>query len=172
MARKGGKSAGVMRTGTASTGGGGFSVVGGDEIHAFATRLKGAEKPLRLAVNKSLREIAKPLGEDMLRGGADAMPRSGGLSARVRNSGVTMGTLRGGSGASARIEIRLKSREGYDLTALDRGQLRHPVFGRGPWVSQSVPSGKFMEPFNEAAPKVRDELATEIAKALDQIAGD
>lgn len=162
-----------MRTGTASTSGGGFQVVGTEDIAAFANRLKGADRRLRLAVNKSIREIAKPLGEEMRDGGAGAMPRSGGLSERVRNSAVSLGTMRGGgSGASARIEIRLRSKEGYDLNALNRGQLRHPTFGRSPWVQQSVPDGKFMEPFDKAAPKVRDELATEIAKALDKIAGD
>lgn len=170
MAKRGG---GVMRTGTASTGGGGFQVVGGAEIHEFANRLKTAEKPLQRAVRKSLRDIAKPLGKEMLESGADGLPRGGGLSARVRNSSaVAVGSLRGGARAGGRVEIRLRSKEGYDLPAMNRGSLRHPTFGRRPWVLQSVQRDKFIEPFNESADEVRNELATAIAKALDEIAGD
>lgn len=161
---------GVSRTGVAS-GGGGFRVVGGEDFHALATRLKGAEKPLRAAVNKGLREVGKPLGQKMLESGSGAMPSRGGLAGRVRNTGVTLGMLRGGTGASGRVEIRLRSKEGFDLPAMNRGTVRHPVFGRSPWVAQSVPSGKFMEPFEESADEVRNALATQIAKALDDIAG-
>lgn len=159
-----------MRTGTAS-GGGGFRVVGGEDFHELASRLKAAEKPLRTAVNKGLREVGKPLGQEMLKRGAAAMPRSGGLSARVANTAVTLGMLRGGKGAGGRVEIRLRSKEGFDLPGMNRGKVRHRVFGRGPWVSQSVPDGEFMKPFEESANEVRDELATRIAKALDEIAG-
>lgn len=169
---------GPVYTGRASTGGGGFQVVGSQDFHELATRLKNAEKPVRLAVNKGLRKVAKPLGEEMLRNGAEAMPKGGGLSDRVKKTRVTLGMLRGGTGASARVELRLKSREGYDLPALDKGNLRHPVFnkrnrmtGKKVWVGQSVPAGEFTKPFEEAAPKVRDELALQIQSALEQIAG-
>lgn len=163
---------GPVYTGRASSGGGGYRVVGSEEFHELASRLREADRPLRTAVNKGLREVGKPLGEEMLRSGADAMPRRGGLSARVRNTGVTLGLLRGGTGASGRVEIRLRSKEGFALAAMNRGTVRHPVFGRRPWVSQSVREGAFTEPFDRSANRVRDELANRIAKALDEIAGE
>ena len=100
--------------------------------------------------------------------GAAAMPRRGGLSARVAASTVSLRTA-GGLGAGARIEVALRTREGYDLGGMDRGLIRHPVFDTGAWVAQAVPAKAFSNAFDRGAPKVRRALEREIDRALDEI---
>ena len=139
-------------------------VQGAEQFHALATRLKTADKPIRLAVRRGLRTIARPLGVQMRNSGAAAMP--GELAGIVRGTGVSIALL---GGRSATVQIRLKLRA-HDVEAMNRGQLRHPTFGHSPWVSQSVQAGTFMRPFLMAGPMVRAELNREIARALDDIA--
>jgi hypothetical protein len=143
-------------------------IEGAEDWRRLAVSLRGAEAPVRRAIRKGLRDTAKPLGEEMRDGGADRMPRRGGLSARVARTAVTLRTA-GGVGAGARVEVALRSRDGYDLPAMDRGSIRHPVFGRGPWVAQSVPARGFSDAFDRGAPKVRRQLLREIDRALDEI---
>ncbi len=143
-------------------------IEGAEDWRRLASSLRGAEAPIRRAIRKGLRETAKPLGEDMRDGGADRMPKRGGLSARVARSAVSLRTA-GGVGAGARVEVALRSRDGYDLNAMDRGSIRHPVFGRGPWVAQSVPGRGFSDAFDRGAPKVRRELLRQIEHAIDEI---
>jgi hypothetical protein len=52
-----------------------------------------------------------------------------------------------------------------DPGRIDRGRIKHPVFGRGPWVLQDVMPGWFTKPMQAGAAKVRRELI----KAMDDI---
>jgi hypothetical protein len=45
------------------------------------------------------------------------------------------------------------------LQDIDSGTVRHPVFGKKAWVSQSVPPGWFTTPLSESAPEVTAMLA-------------
>ena len=146
----------------------GLEIRGADDWRRLARGLKGSDAPLRRHIRKGLRDVGKPLGIDMRTAGAAAMPKRGGLSARVARSSVTLRTA-GGLGAGARIEVALRTKEGYDLGAMDRGLIRHPVFDTGAWVAQAVPANSFSDAFDRGAPKVRVALAREIDRALDEI---
>lgn len=148
-----------------------------------------ADKGLTKAVRKGLREVAKPLGEDMIRGGAAAMPKRGGLSDRVAHS--TVGQRNTLAGGNVGVELLLRQRNGYRLDQMDAGRLRHPVFERGylartvthkgkkyamqgprlerRWVGQAVPAKGFTTPFLEGAPKVRAALVRTIQQAFDEV---
>lgn len=150
-----------------------------------------ADKGLTNAVRRGLRDVAKPLGDDMIAGGARAMPHRGGLSARVASSRVGLRT--GMTGGNPSVEIQLRQPQGYRLDAMDKGRIRHPVFeghhlartathkGRkyrvqGPrlrsrWVGQNVPAKSLTTPFLEGAPKVRQSLVREVQKAVDEAVG-
>ena len=150
-----------------------------------------ADKGLTNALRRGLRDVAKPLGEDMIRGGAAAMPHRGGLSARVAAS--TVGQRNVLAGGNVGVELLLRQRQGYRLDQMDAGKLRHPVFERGHmaqtvmhrgkkrrmqgprlqrrWVQQAVPAKSFTTPFEQGAPKVRAALVREISKAVDEAMG-
>lgn len=149
----------------------GFRLEGGAEWHALARRMKDAERPIRLATSRALRGVARPLVTQMRDEGAAAMPRRGGLSGRIARARLSQANLGGRSARTARVELRIRSAEGYDINALERGDLRHPVYGRSPWVSQRVPVGAFMRPFHRGAPQVQAELLRRIDQALKEIGG-
>ena len=137
------------------------------DFDKLAAKLRRAEKSrVRRALTQGLRDIAKPVGEAMLRSGAEAMPNRGGLSARVARSSVRQTNK---LGSNPRVTITLRTRQGDDLEAMNRGQLRHPTFGHGPWVVQPVRAGAFTDGFNEAAPLVRDALRVEVERVIQEI---
>ena len=139
----------------------------GDDFQKFAQKLERAEKRrVRQALTKGLREIARPVGEAGLRAGAAAMPKRGGLSRRVERSSIRQTNS---LGSKPKVTIALRSREGFDLPAMDRGELRHPTFGHRPWVRQGVPAGAFSEALNREADKVRDQLKIELERVIDEM---
>lgn len=123
---------------------------------------------LKRALLKGMREAAAPVGRDMVAGLAGRMPRRKGLAGRVQ--GATPVVQIRAAGSSPRVMIGLRSDEGYDLGALDRGALRHPVYGRGPWVTQPVPAKGATEAFERDAPRVRDSIVREVTAAIQSAA--
>lgn len=155
-------------------------------------RVEGAEKlgilgrSLRRAGNVELRKelyrglnrAVKPLREVAKRTPLDrpGLPSRGGLSDTVASSLRSRGV---------RVRRRLGGRNpgislsgvwsGHDIRALNRGRLRHPVFGnRGVWVTQTIASGFWDKPLEREAPKTRkevvrvlDELAQQIARSVE-----
>lgn len=142
-------------------------VKGADDFHKLAEKMRRAEKRrLRQALIKGLRDIARPVGEAGVRGGAEAMPQAGGLSDRVARTSVRQDN---NLGSKPKITITLRSRDGYDLSAMERGQIRHPTFGHSPWVRQGVPSGAFSEAIEREADQVRDRLREELERVIEEI---
>jgi hypothetical protein len=144
-------------------------VEGGAEFIELAHALRDAgDKVLRLAVYKTLRETAKPIGAEVLRKGAEKMPQRGGLAARVAQGNVTAGSAL--TGKYPKVELRLRTRDSYSLRQLDRGVLRHPVFGnRQVWVRQSVPEHAFSDAFQEFAPELRRLALKNAEQVLQEI---
>jgi hypothetical protein len=69
--------------------------------------------------------------------------------------------VRGGKNPSVRLTGKRKSKTGKqsDLAAIDKGRVRHPVFGnRKVWVVQQVRPGFFSRPTDAAAERVRHEV--------------
>lgn len=148
-------------------------VEGSDDFKRAAHELSDlGDRQLRLATGRSLRAVAKPLGESMVHEGAARLPRAGGLAARVDAASVSV--LASLGGRNPRVVIRLKTREGYRLKQMDEGNLRHPVFardGRKPtWVRQTVPGGGFTRAFQAGASMVRRRVSDELQRVLDEAA--
>ena len=56
------------------------------------------------------------------------------------------------------------------LEALDRGELRHPLYGnRKYWFSQSVRPGFWSRPIEDRAPQIRDAVAKEVGDGLHKL---
>lgn len=138
-----------------------------------AEAFRDADKVVRRRMSKALRDVAKPVGTDVIRKGAARLPHRGGLAARVATRGRVSATM--SSGSSPRATLSLTNREGIKLAGLDAGVVRRPLFGiRSAWFSQDIPDGVFSEAFESVSTvaKVRDEALSAMQAALVEIAGD
>jgi hypothetical protein len=146
-------------------------VEGTEQFQAAAQALNEAgDREIRKAVYAAFRRAGKPLGERMVSEGSAQLPRRGGLAARIARAKAVQSNATTGRNPS--VVLKLRTTQGYNLTAMDAGVLRHPVFDRPPkvrrWVQQSVPPQAFTRVFEAGADEVRKELLTE----LEQVARD
>lgn len=154
----------------------GFRTAGADDLDRIAHALKEAgDKDLQKAIGKAFRDEVKPLGQRVLLRGADELPQRGGFADRVRNLGRvgSSNALRGNT-TSVRVILRNK---GADLSRVNRGLIRHPVFGRDDrarsdwtWVGQPVRPGAFSRAFEEEAGPVREAALKAAQGVLDDVA--
>lgn len=147
----------------------GLRIEGTEEFHKLAARVKDAgDKKLRTATGKAIRDVAKPAGKRILGKAAESMPQRGGLAAKIASGSI--GVRSSYSGSRAQVSLLLKA-HGYDLNPLERGELRHPVYGnRKSWVRQSVPANRFTEAFEAEAPRVRAEVLKAAQGVLNDVA--
>lgn len=147
----------------------GLHLRGDEDLQRIANRLKEAgDKGLKRRVSASLRKVARPVGERVVRKGASGLPRRGGLSSRVASRGrVGVSNSLGGRSASVRLLLR---DGGDDLSQMDRGSLRHPVYGRKTWVRQSIRAGLFSDALAPEMPAVRRELIAAANETLNDVA--
>lgn len=141
----------------------GFEISAPD-YQKVARALKDADRTIRLEYTRTLRAIAKPLAQSVLEDGAAKLPKRGGLADRVAGATVSV------SATQMRAVASLKTDEGYDLRAMERGKLRHPTYGHKPWVQQAIPSRVFGEAFDERAPAARAAMLAAGDQALRKIA--
>jgi len=131
------------------------TVRGADEI-AHVSRLlrEVGDKELRRDLYRGLNRATSPLKRAVKERARATLPSRGGLAARVASSSIAVRT-RGGQHPGVRLVARGKA----NLDRLDRGVVRHPVFGnREVWVSQQVTPGWFTEPLQEGVAPVQREL--------------
>ncbi len=137
--------------------------------------LKGAEKSVRLQMRSRLRSIAQPLGEKVVEVGSRPMPSRGGLAGNLAGARVSVSIT--GSSVSLRLGGRKHRGGEAQLDQIDgAGILRHPVFGRAGdsrrswrWTTQGVPSGTYTKAFLDEADQVRDDLAKEVERILEEV---
>lgn len=139
-------------------------IEGGDELYAVAKRLRGADKVIRKEMLQGIRTAAKPLTAKARAGAAD-LPRRGGLAALVGRSRFSVQTKT----AARTAGVRIVARNTHDIGGMDRGRLRHPVFGTKAYVNQAVRPGWFSDPLKHAADTVRPEIMAAIARAASHL---
>lgn len=144
---------------------------GTDQFRKAAIAIADAgNSGLRTELTKALRAIAQPFAHDVLITGAAQLPKRGGLAYRVAGASISTNTS-----STLRVTMTLSNKQGYALGAMNRGILRHPVFGRvnaegkREWVQQSIRSNLWTTPFNAGVPKVRDQLVTAANQVLAKI---
>lgn len=139
-------------------------IEGADKLDLVASRLKrtgGAE--LRRELFKGLNRAAAPLKAVAQDSAQRGLPRRGGLAARVAGAKYAVRTR----GSGRNVGVQIVASGGANLRSLDRGFVRHPVFGnRAVWVTQAITPGWFTQPLEGEAPAVRRELV----RALDDMA--
>lgn len=142
-----------------------------DKLDLVASVLRAlGDKDLSRELYRGLNRASTDLKRDAKDEAGRRLPRRGGLAARVANSRLSTGR-RGGSNPGVVIRAR-----GMDqLGLMDRGAVRHPVYGnREAWVTQDITGGWFSDPMEAGRPKVvgaiedvLDDLAVKVARRLD-----
>jgi hypothetical protein len=139
---------------------------------AAQTLNEAGDKDLRREVYAALRRAAKPLGDKVIAEGSSGLPGRGGLRARV--AAAKFGQSNATTGRNPGVSLRFRTTQGYDLAAMDRGQLRHPVFARAgqprTWVRQSIRAKLFTTPFEAGVEPVRKEIVAAMEAVAQDIA--
>ncbi len=142
-------------------------ITGAEQLAHLARELRRqgeAGKGLRKELYKGIQRSTKPLKVDAKASAAANLPQAGGLADLVAASKLSTRTRGGGKNVGVRIVVTGK--KVHDVAATDRGRLRHPVFGRGKWVTQQIEPGWFTKPMEAGAGKVRRELL----QAMERVA--
>lgn len=140
----------------------------------MADRLDRLEPALMDALTEAIRRAARPLPDDARRSAQRLLPARGGLGAVVSHTDMPV-VLRA-RGRRSSVLIAARSNAVKDPGRIDRGRIRHPVFGR--WVEppgaafkgvlQDVNPGWFRIPMRSAAPEIRREIVRAIHETLDR----
>ena len=147
-------------------------VTGAEDFRAVARAVKQAgDKDLRRELYRGINRTVKPLTQDV----KDQMPRflpdryAGELAKSLRVKTRT----RAGANPAVFLTATAKTKKGKprDLRSLNRGRLRHPLFGnRREWFDQSVRKDWWTHPLLQGAPRVREELVEVLRDIARRIA--
>ncbi len=118
---------------------------GGRQLRELARDLDRAAAALRKDLPKVLRRASKPMVTAIRAEAKGSLPRHGGLGKYVARATITTVVRTGADTTTLQLRGRRKqTRQGgqlVDLPAINLGRLRHPVYGRRPWVTQPVRAG-------------------------------
>ena len=134
-----------------------------EDFTRFAAKLKGADRKVRNASRKALREAAKPLTAEIVPEGVEDYPA--GPAAHV----VATGGKAIVSQTSTGVRVILGKRKGPQIGRMDEGNLRHPTYGHKPWVAQDIPAGTFTTALEKRLPDMRDAVAVELHKLIEEL---
>jgi hypothetical protein len=144
------------------------TVTGADQLSQLARDLRAAgEKDLRRELLRGIQRAGKPLKAAARTAALTELPSRGGLAERVAGSRWAVKTRTAGRG----VGVRVTGAGDLDLRSLNRGRLRHPLYGkRGHWFDQPVPPGWFDDAMQVAADEhVRDEILAAITAVRDKL---
>lgn len=147
----------------------GFKVIGARQLDTVARVLteKGNSAALKRRMTKALNSTADPLKRDQLQSLASGLPKRGGASAQVSSeTRITVQT------SYVRGTVTLVDRwPGHDMTAIDRGSLRHPLYGnREHWFDTAIPPGLLSVPFARNKRRVQVAMVREMNVLAQEIA--
>ena len=145
---------------------GDISVRGANQLADLAKDLKAAGyKELRRELYRGISRAMKPLAEEARKSARENLPRRGGLNEVVASSRFTARSRMAGRNPGVRL---VGAKKGHDLSAIDRGRLRHPVFGNDWWVTQIIEPGWFTDGLSDSV--VVAPVRKEILRAMDDVA--
>ncbi|ODA89971.1 hypothetical protein ATY41_02720 [Leifsonia xyli subsp. xyli] len=121
----------------------------GKEVDKLRTaRTGGVRKELR----KALTNATKPTRRKIRDAARERLPQKGGLA---KWAGVMPALITDFRTDRQQVIIR-DSKRGHDLEAIDRGRLRHPLYGnRNYWYEQQIAPGFFTETVQAETPRIR-----------------
>ena len=137
------------------------------DLNKVTKALKAAgTKEMRTRLRKIMAEETKPLRKAIKQSAIDTLPTKGGLNKWAASTPSQNTDFRE---KSAGVRIRM-SKKGHDLAALNRGRLRHPLFGnREHWYTQSIAPGFFTKPIEEGGDALKQRIQAAIEKYMDEL---
>lgn len=145
-----------------------FSIkqVRGDWAKAERALKAAGEREMRKAIRRAISEETKPTRAKIKQSAIDELPQRGGLNTWAARTPSVNTDFRE---RSAGVRISMKKR-GHDLVALNRGRLRHPLFGnRAVWYQQSIAPGFFTRPIEEDSDDLRRRIAAALDRYMDEL---
>lgn len=141
-------------------------VTGSDSLARLARDLKRAgDVDLRRELLRAGRRMSAPIKAEVAASARTTLPRRGGLSTAVAAAKVTAATRLSGRDVGVTFSTQWA---GHDLEGIDRGLVRHPVYGnRRRWVAQPVRPGYWTRAFEGPGAAIAHEL---FLAAVDEIA--
>lgn len=117
---------------------------------------------LRRVLLKGIRDAARPLAAAAQVSARETLPRWGGLADVIGSTKIVVRTRTAGRTVGVRITDPAHRR----TRDMDRGEVRHPVFGnRKAWVTEQIKPGWFTRPMEEGSPHVR----VAIVRVIDDV---
>lgn len=144
---------------------GDFEILGTDQLKVFGAKLKEADKALRLKMGRNIRAATAPL-KTTIPQSAQRLPKSGGLADLVAKSKVSTRITNNAQG----VAVRVTTSSSDNITAIDKGHVRHKTFGHEPWSDQDVAPGFWSDPVEALRGPITAAVqaaVTETAKELE-----
>lgn len=145
-----------------------LSITGGaDDLQRVGKALKDAgAKDLRNELLRRLRDEGKASIVDVRAAARRELPKRGGLADLIGGSKFATRTKVSGTKVGARVEGTSGK---HKLEFLDQGTVKHPVYGRGKWVTQTIRTGWFSETLEGHAPRIRRGMQETLADVAARI---
>jgi hypothetical protein len=139
-------------------------VRGAEKLTELGRAMKTADKAMQREVRAALREAVKPAIAAARLRARQTLPHSGGLGQYIGRSRINTQIKMGSQVASLRVTSKSHN------PRIDRGVVRHPVFGhRDRWSEQRVPEGWFSQPMTQLGPELRRELLQSMDRLAEQM---
>lgn len=147
-----------------------FEIRGSAELTALARRLKDAGNgDLRKQLLAAIRAAGKKAIPEIRKAAQETLPKGGGLAARVASQPYAVRTSLALSGA----KVSVVGRGMKELSDINAGKLRHPVYGdTSTWVQQSVTPGFFSKTMTNRGPAIQGEIEKALGDIARKITGD
>lgn len=146
-----------------------IEVRGHEQLADLGRRFKAAGdrgKGLRKQLLKEIRQVVKPVLPEIRSHAASILPKRGGLAAEVASAQLAVRTNLGPKSASVKVVSTSPGR----FRDLNRGRLRHPVFGnREKWVQQSVWPGWFTDRIEARKPRMQGAVLQAMRQTAHEI---
>lgn len=134
-----------------------------------ATMRAAGMKEMKPALRKIVTEETKPTRKKIKQSALDTLPQKGGLN---KFAAITPQGKADFRPKYASIKIRAEKR-GHDLRSLNKGRLRHPLFGnRRKWYQQDIAPGFFDKPINDDAAELKRRIIGAMDALFDRIRKD
>lgn len=153
------------------------------DYERFFQKTKVASGQVRTRTRKRVRDAGRRYGPEIVREGAEGLPRRGGLAEHVVSKGRSPTVSLTSTGA----RLVLGKKKGPQIGRMDAGQVRHPAFwvwwkkGDKPvlsvpsdrktwkWVQQQITGGTFTTAAEKRLPDIRDEVAREMQAVMKEL---
>lgn len=140
---------------------------GAENFHILAAKIRAgvARNQLVPDMRNGFEKEAQPMRQAVFRSIDGYLPNR---YASVLRGPLTITARGSSSGDTARVTLTATA-GGRHIGTINAGDLRHPVFGRHPWVDQGVRRGFVSEPMDSRRRQLRERVRAALRKFLSEI---